>query len=158
MKLLFLFLSTMALSNNSGSQKTGNTIPQNVVASFNTKYAGAHISNWKVDKDGFAATFKLDSKKCCAFYSTGGDWLRTETKIRWPWRLPVAVKNALYTGEYAAWYVDEIKEVEMPGAHQFLVHVDNANVLKVADPYLFKDDYQLYYNESGELLKKEKLP
>lgn len=158
MKLFFIFLSSLAITNNTGSQvnTTGN-VPQNIIASFSAKYAGAHVINWKAGKDDYEANFKLSGKKYCAFFSAGGDWQKTERKIR-PWQLPVAVKTSMKIGGYAAWYIDEAKEVNMPGQHVYLVHVDNAPVLTIPDPYLFKDDYQLTFSESGELTKKEKLP
>ena len=154
-----MMLSTIILAKSTNSQqKAGDAVPQATIVAFNAKYPNARAVNWKVAKDDIEVTFKTEDKKYHAFYTTGGDWVKTERKISWPKNLPVAVKKSLQTGEYAAWFVDEMKEVETPGQRVYIVHVDDANVLKIADPYLFKDDYQLSYNETGELIKKEKLP
>lgn len=159
MKLLFMMLSSIILAKSTNSQqKAGSYVPQTAIAAFSTKYPAAQAVTWKVAKDDIEVSFKNDDKKYYAFYTTAGDWIKTERKIKWPKGLPAAVKKSLQTGDYAAWYVDEMKEVETQGQHVYLIHVDDANVLKIADPYLFKDDYQLYYNEDGELIKKEKLP
>jgi hypothetical protein len=159
MKLLIMILSSVILSGNANSQKVPDSaVPQKVIVAFNAKYKDAHIRNWKKGPEGIEVTFKINNKINCALYSTDGEWIKTERKIKWPKNLPELVRKALRSSEYAAWYVDEIKEVEAQGSRIYLVHVDNANVLAITDPYLFKDDYQLCFTEKGEIIRKEKLP
>jgi hypothetical protein len=158
MKLLTFTLYILSFSANMLAQKkVANGIPQNIAPAFNTQYPQARVLHCKIITGGATVTFKMNDKKYCAFYSASGDWQKTERKIK-PWQLAAAIKNTLHNSEYAAWYIDDVKEVSTPGSHVYLVHVDDANVLTITDAYLFKDDYQLTFSETGELIKKEKLP
>ncbi len=132
-------------------------VPQNISIAFSTKYPGAYITDFKLVGDNYKASFTLNGKKYAAYFSAGGNWQKTERKLR-PRQLPAAIKKDLYNSEYAAWYIDDVKEVSTPSSHMYLVHVNDANVLTITDAYLFKDDYQLTFTESGGLTNKEKLP
>ncbi len=159
MKTLSLLLSVTVFSFSvNAQQKITDDVPGKVLAAFSSKYPGAEVRNWKTGENTYSAKFKTGNKSHCAFYSPGGAWLKTETKVQWTWNLPGEVKNALKSGGYAAWYIDNMKRVETPQQNIYVVHVDNANVLPGADYLNFKDDYNLYYNANGKLVKKELLP
>ena len=109
------------------AQAKGNKeIPQKVMTAFLSKYPSAHLKNWKINSEGYAAEFVLDKKKYFAHFSPNADWQKTETKINWTWKLPPAVKKALYHSDYASWYVNEIREIQTPGEHlyTYAVHVN----------------------------------
>jgi hypothetical protein len=157
MKLLTLIILGLFFYMNTHAQlKTGTAVPKNVTLPFNTQYPqGLH---GEITKIGVIDTSEMNNGNHRGFYATAGEPAKTERKIRRVSHLPLAVKTAFKQGNYAAWYVGAIKEVNTAGKRVYIIHVDDSPVLTVPDPYLFKDDYKLSFSETGELLQKEKLP
>ncbi|HWB28106.1 MAG TPA: PepSY-like domain-containing protein [Chitinophagaceae bacterium] len=153
MKKLFFFLTIAFLSTAVFSQD----VPQNVVAAFHTKYPGTNIKKWKSTKDGFTADFKQDNNKYTAFFSSNGEWQRTEQKIKWTWNLPADVNKAFKTGKYAAWYVEKISYVETPAQHSYVLRINNKALLPSQEISVFRETRLLYYDKNGELVTNEKL-
>jgi hypothetical protein len=135
-----------------------NAVPQKILSAFQLKYPSAQVKKWNMNNDGYVTKFFLNKKEYLAYYTADADWVRTETKIKWTWKLPAAVKTALHSSEYASWYVDEMKQVETPGEHKYMIHVDDGNKLDSDHHDAFKEDFMLYFSANGELIKKEKLP
>jgi hypothetical protein len=157
-KTVLIIMIVFIATNIIGQGKNYKDVPQKIITAFETKYPSAMIRSWKINPDGYAAEFMIDKKKYTAHYSPDADWTKTETKVRWTWKLPPAVKNALYHCEYASWYVNEIKAVNTPGEQFYEIHVNDGNKLDADHHDAFTEDFLLRFSVTGELIKKEKLP
>jgi len=137
--------------------KTTVEIPKKVSEAFSAKYPSAEIKKWKTAKGDYVAEFNLEKKKFLAHYSAGGEWIKTESKIKLSNNLPDAVKEGLHKSEYASWYINEIKQVEKPGHNIYTIHVHDGNKLSADHHDALKTDFLLSFNDTGELIKKQRL-
>lgn len=68
--------------------------PEPAKKAFQDKYPNAKDVTWSVDRNGYEeADFKLDGVKYRADFTKAGEWVETETSVKWD-DLPDAVKEA----------------------------------------------------------------
>ena len=157
MRLIIILLAVTCFPIVMSAQKEDlSVIPQNILASFSSRYPNTKVKKWRSLKGVFVAKFLLDGKKCMAYYSPEGDWIKTESKIKWTWDLPVQVKTGWKKCEYNRWYVESIKIIETREQPLYEMQVNNGTTLD-ADHYSnFIEKYLLYFTGAGELIRKEK--
>ena len=135
---LFLMFITM------GAQAQFRSIPGVVTDSFKIKYPNAQNVNWSDEISNFKASFKLDTAKYTAKYSSKGEWQQSETTISWD-ALPAAVKDGFSKSKYATeWSKSTVTTRYLPGNQiQYLVGI-------------YKNSFQkktLVFSPDGRLLK-----
>ena len=136
----------------------GVNVPEEVTAAFTAKYPGAVLKDWKIDKAGYKAEFKLDHKKYTAVYATDGTWLKNSTKLCWTKDMPFAVKTALKKSKYASFYKDDIKEVTTKTGTLYVLTIDNHSGSTMAtEGYGGWEDYQVIYDNNGVLTSVKEL-
>ena len=108
-------------------EKSDQNIPQNVEAAFSAKYPSAKLKNWKKKDNNYTARYVFSGHKYYATFDEQGNWEQTESKIGWPWHLPVTVKAALKKSKHGSWNTYSVKDVEKPTGKYYQILVDNAN-------------------------------
>lgn len=147
-----IILMALGFTVNVYAAKSVVDVPEQVSAAFIAKYPQAKLNDWKIVRAGYKAEFKLDHKKCSAFYASDGTLLKSETKLGSTKDMPLAVKIALRKGKYAAYHVDEIKEVNTVGETQYVLAIDNHGGSTMAtEGYGACEDYQIIFDNSGAL-------
>ena len=86
-------------------------IPAVVTDAFKTKFATASGVEWKDKLTSFEADFKSGEKDVRAFFSSKGEWIKTETKHTYN-SLPLEVKDGFKKSKYAELKVADVTEVE----------------------------------------------
>jgi hypothetical protein len=127
------------------------TIPQKVADSFSAKYPQAKVKQWKTEKAVYIVKFTFKNNNRYAYYSLGGNWLKTESKIKWGANLPAPVKQRFKKSPYSSWNIESIKEIETPVRRFYQIYVDNRNIQ--ADAFhnnVFTKDKLLYFTDNGE--------
>ncbi len=118
-------------------------IPAAVTDSFKTKYENATKVSWKDNIANFQASFKIGNDNAKAYYSSKGEWLKTERNYSIE-GLPEEIKDGLKKSKYAGWPVREILYVEEHNKQQPLYRIQ-----------VRKGDLQkknLYFSPTGQLL------
>jgi hypothetical protein len=151
--IVIAFFSSLVIA----QAKTNAEIPKKVSEAFSAKYPSAEIKKWKAAKGDYVAEFNLEKKKFIAHYSSTGEWIKTESKIKLSNNLPEAVQDGLHKSEYASWSINEIKQVEKPGKNVYTIHVHDGNKLSSDHHDALKTDYLLSFSDTGELIKKQRL-
>ena len=130
-------------------------LPPKVASSFTAKYANARIKKWEKRGDEYMLNFMNDERKCVAFYSFDGGWIRTEISLPWSKDLPLPVQKSLQNNGYGNCYIDGIKEVLSAGRLFYVLHVDDGPSLD-ADHYdAFKQNYRLIFSQDGVMSEKQ---
>jgi hypothetical protein len=130
------------------------TVPQNIATAFAAKYPNAKADRWKTSKDNYTVEFSSDDKKSLAYYDMNGKWTKTETKIKWTWKLPADMQTAFNKSGYKPWYIEEIKRVDAPDQNEYVFTVDNRVMLDGDHADAFFKAYKLYFKDDS-LIKKE---
>ena len=86
-------------------------IPAEVTDAFKEKYSDASAVSWKDKLSSFQADFKKGDKEMKAFFSSKGEWLKTETKDSFE-NLPSDVKDGFKKSKYASLAVAEVTQIE----------------------------------------------
>lgn len=117
-------------------------IPAVVTDAFKAKYANASGVEWKDKLSSFEADFKSGDKEMKAFFSSKGEWIKTETKHSYN-SLPSDVKDGFKKSKYAELSVLDVTQVDEKDAG-----VQYKIVVK-------KNEYSkknLVFSKSGQLL------
>jgi hypothetical protein len=128
-------------------------IPSNVSSAFSRQYPTGKIGSWEMSGNDYIIDF-MNSKeqRSSAYYSSDGEWLRTDTRLESKEDLPEAVQNGLAESRYKGYYIDKIERVQQPSDRTlYLVHVDYGANLEFDLHDLFANDYVLYFNSNGTL-------
>ena len=144
--------STQTSARTSGSV----TVPAPVLTAFTTRFPNAKLKDWQERKEGFIADFKLDGKKLFAYYAPDGTWKGTESPVKWTKNLPATVREGWRNSDYGAWYVRDIKKIDQPDGPLYALHVDNGVTLDSDHHDAFLEEYVLFFNEAGQLVRKDK--
>lgn len=114
---------------------------------LSTRYPQATWVEWERDRDFYVAEFYDGGVEIKVWYTGNAQWCMTETDLgRNMDALPAAVKDAFATSVYAlSWRVDDIDKYERQGEVFYLIEVEK----------LGERDRDLYYSESGTLLKDD---
>lgn len=86
-------------------------IPAVVTDAFKAKYANASGLEWKDKLTSFEADFKSGDKDMKAFFTSKGEWIKTETEHTYN-SLPVEVKDGFKKSKYAELNVLSVTQVE----------------------------------------------
>lgn len=132
--------------------------PQAVTSAFASRFPHVQVKKWSEQQQTYYATFRLKGKKTFAYYSPDGTWKATEFKIKWSWNLPKKVKQAWKNGDFAAWYIMDIKRIETPDQTLYALHVNSSPLLDADHNQIDREEYELFYNENGDLVRKVNAP
>jgi hypothetical protein len=86
-------------------------IPAVVTDSFKGKFADASGVEWKDKLSSFEADFTLGEKEMKAFFTSKGEWIKTETKHTYN-SLPADVKDGFKKSKYADLSVIDVTQVQ----------------------------------------------
>jgi hypothetical protein len=128
--------------------------PQAVVRAFTARFPDVQVRKWAEDQDTYYASFRWKGKKTFAFYTADGNWKATEIPMKWSYSLPEKVRQAWRHSDFAAWYLMDIKRIETPGGTQYALHVNNSPLLDSDHAQIDHDEYEIFFNENGELVRK----
>jgi hypothetical protein len=118
----------------------------------------AKLKDWKITNAGYKAEFKLNHRKCTAVYAADGALLKSETNLGRTQDMPLAVKTALRKGEFASYYVDDIKEVKTTGEIHYVLTINNHSGSTMAtEGYGAWEDYQIVFDSNGALTNVKEL-
>jgi hypothetical protein len=157
MKKVLFVLAIAMMSENMFAQNDAAGVPQQVATAFNTRFPAGHLKKWELRKEGYIATFRQDGKKYFAYYAADGAWKGTESPIKWTKNLPSAVKTGWGNSGYRAWYVRDIKRIETPEQPLYALHVDNGVLLDANHHDAYLEEYVLFFNEKGDLVRKDRM-
>jgi hypothetical protein len=117
-------------------------IPAEVTDSFKVKYKNASGVSWKDKLTSFQAEFKDADKRMKATFSSGGGWLKTETKHSYK-SLPSEVKDGFKKSKFANLNILELLQVEVKDREtQYHIAVKKNNITKRS----------LIFSKSGQLI------
>lgn len=132
------------------------SLPKSIEVKIANRYPNSHIKGWERKNDQYVIKVEQDKKKKMAFYSEGGNWIKTEEHIPLSKDLPLAVKKGFDNSQYVSWHIDNIKEVSMKNASPvYVIHVDDGDKLDADHVDAFKTNVFLSFNPEGVLVHLE---
>lgn len=141
--LLFTALLVSGFAFTSCDDDDNNYTPDGKIQeAFINKYPNAQRVEWEKKYDHYVADFYLDGIEREAWINSQGEWVMTESDIRFN-DLPEAIQTAFQASEYKAWKVDDVDLLER-------VEMDPVYVIEVEQG---KQEFDLYYAEDGTLIK-----
>lgn len=141
-KLLLLLFVLSAVSF-AGCSDDDDYIPETaVVDAFTSKYPEAKRVSWETKMDYKVAEFILANHETEAWFDASGNWLMTETDIRFD-ELPLLIQDKHVLGEYANWRVDDVDKIERY----------NTETIYVVEVEQGDNDVELVYAADGTLIK-----
>jgi hypothetical protein len=147
---VFISTSTIALAD------TTVIVPAAVSAAFASRFPAGKLTKWEQRTQGYIAVFRQDGKKLFAYYEADGTWKGTETPIKWTKDLPAAVRGGWVRSDYGRWYVEDMKKIEQPDEPLYVLHIDNGPLLDADRKDAFREEWLLFFNGKGELVRKER--
>jgi hypothetical protein len=153
-KIIVLIAAIGMISYHAMAQQAMN-VPQAVQTAFTAQYPQGHLKNWKMDKSGYVASFKLNKRECKATYANDGNWLSTETTFRHVTKhVSPDMKFALRNSRYASYHIDLVQDLQTPSKNLYLLQVDNNSGNQAAYENAGSvDDETLYFSRNGRLLR-----
>lgn len=128
-KLLAAIASFILIQNVSAQSLPSDRVPKAVQSAFHTQFPPATLKKWEVRKEGYIAVFKVDGRKHYAYYTAGGKWVATETRVKRTRHLPESVRTAWLNSGYAHWYVHNIRKLETTDGHSYVMHLNSGSTL-----------------------------
>lgn len=124
---------------------------------FLAQYPAIHQYRIDVKGDTAIIKFKLNKRKCNAYYLSDGKWLRTEENIAvpWKWHLPEAVQRSWDRSSYASLYVDYVKQLDYPDSVSYIIRAHNELGPPESIPGDWVEVYILHFDPQGTIVKKE---
>jgi hypothetical protein len=117
-------------------------IPALVTDSFKTKFDNATKVSWKDNLTNFQASFKIGNDNAKAYYSSKGEWLKTERNYALN-SIPAEIKDGFKKSKYAHWPVKEIVYIEEQHKQaQYRIQVRKGDLQKK----------NLHFSSSGQML------
>ncbi len=110
--IIILFAITLV---NAQQQLMESEVPPQVTKSFHEKYPEATVVHWTKSDSEFQVQYKLDEDIFDAFFTSDGNWLRTEYTVDSE-DLPDAIVNAKKSSKYKVWDISTVKVIESPKA------------------------------------------
>ena len=130
------------------------TVPPQVTLAFTSRFPSVLLKKWELNNEEYIASFIWNSNCSLAYYTSNGEWIKTETFIRRKKNLPAAVRQGLRESPYSSWFVDKILETQ--SNNQQMLTID------VSEFYNYEEGQRevrrLFFSEEGKLTKEEKLP
>ena len=107
----------------------GNTtgVPSTVIKAFTAKYPKAEVKNWNALNNEYTARAKENGHGYYATFDQNGKWIKTTTKVNWPWHLPLVIKTAFKKSKYGSWNIYTVRIVEEPTGQLYQLIVDDRN-------------------------------
>jgi hypothetical protein len=127
----YLIIASLFILNSAcKSKKQDLVLPAGVIEIFKMKYPEAQNTNWtKEDSGKFEVTFNLQKVTFSSIFSSGGQWILTEKKIR-IFELPATVNRTLEDG-FGDYKIQSIIQVESSSnGNYFFVKAKNGKELK----------------------------
>lgn len=141
---LFMLLFAFGAVSLVGCNDDDDYIPEApVVDAFTTKYPGAKKVSWEQKAEYKVAEFILENHETEAWFDVSGNWLMTETDIRFD-ELPLAIQEKHVLGAYANWRVDDVDKIERY----------NTETIYVIEVELGEAEVDLIYAADGTLIKE----
>lgn len=135
----FVLSFTMLSCNDDDNPNPGNTA---VESAFLARYPNATRIDWEIKNSYYVADFWQNNMECDAWFTWDGEWLLTETDIRFE-QLPDAIKASFAQSEYASWHIDDVDMLERKDMETvYVIEVEQGN-----------QEYDLYYTADGTLVK-----
>lgn len=148
LKMNFLLVAlgalTLTLQSCDDDDDKGIRVPAELQNALAEKHGDAQRVEWETKGTYFVADFYEDNYEKEAWFTPDGVWQMTETDIPDLAALPVTVKSAFESSQYAAWHVDDIDKLERKD-------VETVYVIEVEQG---KQEIDLYYSEGGILIKE----
>lgn len=129
---LIIIIVMIVFSSKINAQSVHNDVPENVAKALSTKYPDAKVKHWKTKNDLYIAAISANHHKYFAAFDKNGNWVATTSTFRWPWSLPVNVKQAFKHSGYYSWNMYLGKKVEKPSGVSYQLLIDNSNTAGVA--------------------------
>ena len=145
--VLFAVLG-LALGTSCEKEDDLRSVDRELSEALNSKFPEAGWVEWEKNRDFYVAEFHNAGTEVKVWYTGNAQWWMTETDLGWNAEtLPETVKEAFGSSAYAAsWRVDDIDKYERPGETFYLIEIEKAG----------ERDRDLFYTESGTLLKDDK--
>ncbi len=131
-------------------------MPTNILPYLKSKYSEARIGKMKKADGDYVVEFVNNNKRCRAYFNKIGNWLRTEIDLKWK-TMPPVTRTALNRSDYAGWQVFDTKEVDLPADTLYMYEVNNGNGLEAIRAVAITEDYKVYFNSGGRIIKVEKV-
>lgn len=154
MKKVIIVLVIALLSQTMVTRAAGIKVPAAVSTAFTTRFPSGRLKKWKQYPQGFVAVFRQSGKKEFAYFAADGDWKGTETPIRWSWNLPDPVRQAWRKSDYRAWKIEHIKKIDQPDQPLYALDVNNSPMLDADHSYIDGEEWVIFFNQRGELVRK----
>jgi hypothetical protein len=129
--------------------------PQAVTTAFAARFPNVQVRKWAEKQQTYFATFRWKGKKTSAYYAPDGSWKATEVLMHWSWNLPETVRQAWRHSDFSAWYLMDISKIETPDGMLYALHVNNSPLLDSDHAQIDHDEYEIFFNEKGELVRKD---
>jgi hypothetical protein len=154
-KTIIMFVMMLGMYSSQAAMHKERSVPDAVLKSFASQYPQVTVEKWKMMGDTSIALFKENKRRDYAYYSSDGEWIKTETKIPWSKDLPCAVDYSFNHTTFKSWYIDRMAERESPvekGEYVIQVHHDYGPDGSV--PGDCESVYKLYFDSNGSLLRE----
>ena len=159
MKKIMVLIAAAILAQTMVAQSAGvpvSVVPAVVVKAYSTQFPDGKLKKWEQRKQGYIAQFTRGGKKYFAYYSADGSWKGTETPIKWTKDLPGNVKLGWKNSGYYNWYVVDMKKIETPEEPLYVLHLNNGTLLDSDHHDAYLEDWLLFFNGKGDLVRKER--
>lgn len=142
--MLAMGLMSFAMQGCSDDDDKGVSVPAELENAFVAKFGNVQHS-WSTRGDKHVAEFNDNRMDVDAWFDANGNWLMTETDITFD-ALPQVVKDGYAATKYAQenWHCDDVDKLERKDmAVVYVLEVEKGN-----------QEYDLYFNEQGNLVKE----
>lgn len=144
-KTLVSIVSLLLLSSAITAQNIENSsVPDQIVATFNTAFLNPADVKWEMDYDNYKAKFEKSKVETIVTYNKDGKWLMTETPVTHK-SLPAAVKSCL-TKQFDIYKENDIEKVSTPEGVSYEIDLEYNQM-----------NYEVVISENGELIKKDQV-
>ena len=99
----------------------------------------------KIERDQFAADFKIGGNHYKVKFDEKGEWLKSEIEIRFKNRIPEKIRKGIEASEYANWFLSDKTLIETPVTKRYKMEFQQG-----------EEEWDVYFNIEGEIIKKAK--
>ena len=111
---------------------------------LNKKYPTAARVEWERNGSYYVAEFYDNGADLKVWFKKGGEWCMTEMDMERNFsEVPAAIMEAMKTGKYASWEIDDIDKYEKPDEVFYVFTIETPG----------SRDRVLFFSETGKLLK-----
>ena len=100
------------------------SIPETVMASFQTRFQNAQSITWSDTKDHYTVRFSLNAQPYCAFYAYDGSFIALSRQISVT-QLPLLMQESLQK-QYKNYTVFSVLELQEENTVSYYVSMENA--------------------------------